>query len=85
MKRPARSPSFDHPAAAELSPDDAANAAQIATWPGDRPSIFRLLQCRLLHRADWEHLGTRHGEDIVPWPIDAYRCNRCDRAWGTVT
>ena len=85
MKRPARSPSFDHPAAVELSPNDAANAAQIATWPGDRPSIFRLLQCRLLHRADWEYLGTRPDETVARWPIDTYRCERCERAWNTVT
>jgi len=70
--------------APEHSAHDAATAAQIATWPGDRPSTLRLLQCRLLHRADWQYLGTRQDESIAPWPIDAYRCERCDRAWDTV-
>jgi hypothetical protein len=68
----------------DFSPDDAANAAQIATWPGDRPGIIRVMQCRLLHRADWQYLGTRQDESVAPWPIDAYRCDRCERAWDSV-
>jgi hypothetical protein len=85
MKRPDRTPALAPRAMTELSPDDAANAAQIATWPGDRPGLIRLLQCRLLHRADWQHLGTSQDEPAVAWPVDAYRCDRCDRVWNTVT
>jgi hypothetical protein len=65
-------------------PDDAATAAAIATWPGDRPGILRLLECRLLHRAEWQYLGTRQDDAVAPWPIDSYRCDRCDRAWDKV-
>lgn len=64
--------------------DDAAATAAIATWPGDHPSILRLLECRLLHRADWQYLGTRHDDTVAPWPIDSYRCERCERAWDRV-
>ena len=45
--------------------DDAATTAAIATWPGDRPGILRLLECRLLHRADWQYLGTRQDETVA--------------------
>ncbi len=69
----------------DLSPDDAANAAQIATWPGDRPGIMRVMQCRLWHRADWQYLGTREDRAVAPWPVDAYRCDRCERAWDSVS
>jgi hypothetical protein len=68
----------------EIAPDDSANAALLATWPGDRPGMMRLLQCRLLHRADWQYLSTRQDESVAPWPIDAYRCDRCERAWDSV-
>jgi hypothetical protein len=61
--------------------DDAAAAAAIATWPGDRPGILRLLECRLLHRADWEYLGSRHDAKLGLWPIDEFRCSRCERSW----
>jgi hypothetical protein len=81
VKPPASSIAKERMSAAEISPDD---AALIATWPGDRPGILRLLQCRLLHRADWQYLGTRHDESIAPWPVDAYRCERCERAWDSV-
>jgi hypothetical protein len=36
------------------------------------------------HRADWQYLGTRHDESVAPWPIDSYRCERCDRVWDKV-
>jgi hypothetical protein len=68
-----------------LPHEDGATAAAIATWPGDRPSIMKLLECRLLHRADWQYLGTRNDETIAPWPVDSYRCERCERAWDKVS
>jgi len=42
---------------------------------------LRLLECRLLHRADWQYLGTRDDRAIAPWPLDSYRCDRCTRTW----
>jgi len=68
----------------DIRRDEAATAAAIATWPADRPSLLRVLECRLLHRADWQYLGTRHDAAIAPWPIDSYRCERCARAWDRV-
>ena len=73
------------PSRTDLSAEGAATAVAIATWPGDRPGILRLLECRLLHRADWQYLGTRQDETVAPWPIDSYRCDRCERAWEKVT
>ena len=67
-----------------VSSDDAATAAAIATWPGDRPALVRLMECHIFHRADWEYLGSRQDEGAGRWPIDAYRCARCDRAWEKV-
>lgn len=64
--------------------ESAASAAAIAIWPADRPGILRLLECRLLHRADWQYLGTRNDDAVAPWPIDSYRCGQCDRAWDKV-
>lgn len=64
---------------------DAVAATAIATWPGDRPNLVRLMECHIFHRADWEYLGSRHDEGAGPWPIDAYRCGRCDRAWEKMT
>jgi len=77
MKRPAPTPT--------AMPDDAANAVMIATWPGDRPGIMQVMKCRLLHRADWQYLETRHDESVAPWPFDAYRCDRCDRSWQSMS
>jgi hypothetical protein len=65
-------------------PDAAADAVQIATWPGDRPGIMHVMKCRLLHRADWQYLETRHDETIAPWPVDSYHCDRCNRSWHKV-
>ncbi len=67
------------------SADDAATAVAIATWPGDRPGILRLLECRLLHRSDWQYLGSRQDAAITPYPIDSWRCERCERAWEKVS
>ena len=63
---------------------DAATLAAI-TWPGDRPGLLRLLQCHLWHRADWQYLETRQSSATVPWPVDQYRCDRCERAWERTT
>jgi hypothetical protein len=41
-------------------------------------------ECRLLHRADWQYLGTRNDEQVAPYPIDSYRCDRCEQAWDKV-
>ena len=60
----------------------ASEAAHAAN--ADRPSLLKLMQCRLWHRADWQYLGTRHDDTIAPWPIDSYRCERCARAWDRV-
>ena len=49
----------------------------------DRPSLLKLMQCRLWHRADWEYLETRASTGPIPWPVDAYHCQRCDRSWET--
>lgn len=69
----------------ESSPaDDAASAAALATWPGDRPALVRLMECHIFHRAEWEYLGSRHDPTAGQWPIDAYRCRRCERAWEKV-
>lgn len=61
--------------------EDAATAAALAVWPGDRPGILRLLECRLLHRADWQYLESRDDRAVAPWPLDSYRCERCARTW----
>lgn len=66
-----------------VSPDDAATVAAIAAWPGDRPALVRLMECHIFHRAEWEYLGSR--QDDTHWPVDAYRCGRCDRAWEKVS
>ena len=84
MKPLSSSAATEHTSADQISPDDTANAALLATWPADRSGILRLLQCRLLHRADWQYLGTRHDESIAPRSVDAYHCDRCDRAWDSV-
>lgn len=63
--------------------EDAATAAALATWSGDRPGILRILECRLLHRGDWQYLGTRDDRTVAPWPVDNYRCDRCARTWDT--
>jgi hypothetical protein len=65
--------------------EHSATAAAIATWPGDRPAMLRVLECRLLHRADWQYLGSRSDDQVGPWPIDSYRCERCERAWERVS
>jgi hypothetical protein len=65
-----------------VSPSDAATVAAIAAWPSDRPALVRLMECHIFHRAEWEYLGSR--QDDVHWPVDAYRCGRCDRAWEKV-
>ncbi len=65
------------------SPDAAMLAA--ITWPGDRPGLIRLLQCRLWHRADWQYLETRQSSPTSPWPVDQYRCERCEREWERVS
>ena len=57
---------------------DAAHAA-----PTDRPSLLKLMQCRLWHRADWQYLETRTATGAASWPVDAYHCQRCDRSWET--
>lgn len=49
--------------------------------PADRRRLFRLMECRLLHRAEWQYLGTRHADDVLSWPVDSYRCDRCERTW----
>ena len=49
----------------------------------DRPRLLKLMQCRLWHRADWQYLETRASSGTIPWPVDAYHCQRCDRAWET--
>jgi hypothetical protein len=67
--------------ASTASATDAATAAAIATWPGGRRGILHLLECRLLHRGAWEYLGSRYDETAGSWPIDAYRCGWCERAW----
>lgn len=57
-------------------------AASIAeTAYGDRPRLLRLMECRLLHRAEWEYLGTRHADGVLSWPVDSFRCDRCERTW----
>ena len=63
----------------------AEDAAALATWLGDRPGILRLLECRLLHRADWRYLGSRLDDTVAPWPIDSWHCERCTRAWEKVS
>jgi hypothetical protein len=73
------------PTRSSSSVDDAATVAAIATWPGDRPGLLRLLQCRLWHRADWQYLETRQSTPTSPWPVDQYRCDRCERAWERLT
>jgi hypothetical protein len=65
--------------------DDPAAAAMIASNPFDHRRLLRLLQCRLLHRAEWQYLGTHQDTAVAPWPIDSYRCDRCERAWDKVT
>ena len=55
-----------------------------AAAAADRPSLLKLMQCRLWHRADWQYLGTRQDETVAPWPIDSYRCDRCERSWEKV-
>lgn len=65
----------------ESPAEEAATAAALATWPGDRPVIVRLLECRLLHRADWQYLGTRDDAARAPRRLDSYRCDRCMRTW----
>jgi hypothetical protein len=47
----------------------------------DRLGLFRLMQCHLLHRGDWQYLGTRHQDGNLHWPIDAFHCDRCERDW----
>lgn len=66
---------------------EAPDAAMLAaiTWPGDRPALIRLLQCRLWHRADWEYLETRPSSPTSPWPVDHFRCERCERTWERVS
>ena len=64
-----------------VRPDDAATVAVVASWPGDPPALMRLMECHIFHRADWEYLGSRPDQDGGRWPIDAYRCGRCERAW----
>jgi hypothetical protein len=59
----------------------AEDAAALTIWPGDRGGILRLWECRLLHRADWQYLGSRMTDPAAPWPIDSWRCERCARAW----
>jgi hypothetical protein len=70
-----------------VSPVTSADAAMLAvvTWPGDRPGLIRLLQCRLWHRADWQYLETRSSSATSPWPVDQYRCERCEREWERVS
>ncbi len=69
------------PLARSRTADETALAAAVATWHGDRPGILRLLECRLLHRGNWQYLGTRTDQAVAPWPVDSYRCDRCDRTW----
>jgi hypothetical protein len=61
---------------------DAANLATETARP-DRPGLLKLMQCRLWHRADWRYLETRASSGPVPWPVDSYECQRCERAWET--
>jgi hypothetical protein len=59
------------------TPDDLQGAAP------DRPRLLKLMQCRLWHRADWRYLETRASTGPIPWPVDAYHCQRCERSWET--
>jgi hypothetical protein len=67
------------PAASDSASD--AEARQAAA--SHRRVLFRLMQCHLLHRREWQYLSTRHEDGKLHWPIDAYRCNHCERAWET--
>ncbi len=62
--------------AAMTSEDVALGAAST-----DRRRLFRLMECHLLHRGDWQYLETRHQDGNLQWPIDTYRCDRCERTW----
>lgn len=53
----------------------------VATTTSERRTLFRLMECRLLHRADWQYVESSLGTDDVPWPVDTYHCHRCDRVW----
>lgn len=65
------------PAAQSPTPADLVRSAVAS----DRPGLFRLMECHLLHRAAWQYLGTRHEDGMLEWPIDAYHCDRCERSW----
>ena len=66
----------------DLAPgNDLLSASVAATAPVDRYGLLRLMECRLLHRAEWEYLGTRHADGVLSWPVDSFRCDRCERTW----
>jgi hypothetical protein len=46
---------------------------------------FMRIFCHIFHRSDWEYVGSRQDDAAGPWPIDAYRCGRCERAWERVS
>jgi hypothetical protein len=57
------------------------STATVVTTASERRNLFRLMECRLLHRADWQYVETTLGSDDVPWPVDTYHCQRCERVW----
>jgi len=66
-----------------MTPTTTTTSDAVLTATTDRPSLLKLMQCRLWHRADWQYLETRASTGPIPWPVDAYHCQRCDRSWET--